>query len=82
MISLERADLVGLVAEVHRAVRMVPVAEHAEALEVGRLLVDLLGRVGAALRLHVAASSLSPTLPNFFSIAFSIGRPWQSQPGT
>ena len=27
------------------------------------------------------ASSLTPTLPYFFSIAISIGRPWQSQPG-
>ncbi len=35
--------------EVHRQVRMVPVAEHAEALEVARFwLLDLLGRVGAA----------------------------------
>ena len=29
-----------------------------------------------------AASSLSPTLPCFFSTASSIGNPWQSQPGT
>ena len=28
------------------------------------------------------ASSLVPTLPHFFSTAISIGRPWQSQPGT
>jgi len=25
---------------------------------------------------------LVPTLPHFFSTAISIGRPWQSQPGT
>src|SRR5207342_1498765 len=31
---------------------------------------------------NAAASSLSPTLPNFFSTTSSIGRPWQSQPGT
>jgi hypothetical protein len=31
---------------------------------------------------NAAASSLSPTLPCFFSTASSIGRPWQSQPGT
>ena len=49
----ERADLVGLVAEGHRQVGIVPVAEHAEALEVRLLPLDLLGRVGArkALRL-------------------------------
>ncbi len=44
----ERADLVGLVAKVHRRVRMVPVAQHAEPLEVLLLPLDLLGRVGAA----------------------------------
>ncbi len=27
------------------------------------------------------ASSFTPTLPYFFSMAISIGRPWQSQPG-
>src|SRR5690606_7832029 len=39
-------------------------------------VVDDLGQ-GADL----VASSLTPTLPYFFSIAISIGRPWQSQPG-
>ena len=34
---------------------MLPVAEHADALEVGHLLRDLLGRVGAALGLHLVA---------------------------
>ncbi len=52
---LQHADLAGLVAEVHGPVRMVPVAEHADALEVGHLLRDLLGGVGAALRLHLVA---------------------------
>jgi hypothetical protein len=57
---------------------MLPVAEHAEALEVGHLLRDLLGRVGAALGLHLVARQAAPKV---FSIWFSIGRPWQSQPG-
>src|SRR6185437_11449097 len=71
----QRAQHVGLVAEIHGAIRLLPVAEHAQALEVVALGIDLLGGV-------FAASSLSPGLPNFFSTAISIGRPWQSQPGT
>jgi hypothetical protein len=53
--ALQHADLARLVAEVHRPVRMLPVAEHAEAHEVGPLLLDLLGGVGPALRLHLGA---------------------------
>ena len=52
---LQDADLAGLVAEVHRPVRMLPVAEDADPLEVDHLLGDLLGRVGAALGLHLGA---------------------------
>ena len=76
----ERADLVGLVLEGHRRVRMVPVAQHAEALELRLLPRDLLGRVGA----RTAAASPRPDrcLPCVFSICTSIGMPWQSQPGT
>ena len=44
----ERANLVGLVAVVHRRVRMIPVAEDAEPLEVLLLPLDLLGRIRAA----------------------------------
>ena len=36
-----------------------PVAEHAEALEVGHLLLDLLARVGAALGLHLDARQVA-----------------------
>ncbi len=43
----QRADLVGLVLVRHRRVRMVPVAEHAEPLELLALVVDLLGGVRA-----------------------------------
>ena len=43
----QRADLVGLVLVGHRRVRMVPVAQHAEALELLALRVDLRGRVRA-----------------------------------
>ena len=49
---LERADLAGFAGEVHGLVRVVPVAEHAQALEVGHLLCDLLGGKGSALGLH------------------------------
>ena len=48
----QRADLVGLVAVVHRHVRTIPLAQHTQALEVLALAVDLLERVGAGLGLH------------------------------
>jgi hypothetical protein len=57
---------------------MVPVAQHAQALEVGHLLP--ICSVAKA-RLLACISSRGRLRPNFFSIAFSIGRPWQSQPG-
>ena len=44
----ERADLLSLEARVHGQVRTVPVAEHAEALELAALQFDLLLRVLAA----------------------------------
>jgi len=45
----QRTDLVGLEIEAQRLVRVVPVADHAQALEVGALQVDLLLGVLAAL---------------------------------
>ena len=45
----QRAHLVGLEAEVERAIRVVPVTEHTETLEVAALDVDLLVGVFAAL---------------------------------
>ena len=59
---LEGADLAGLVGEVHRAIGVVPVGQHAQALEIGHLLVDLLGRESAALGLHVVAAQLAAVL--------------------
>ncbi|MNO90977.1 hypothetical protein D3C76_825110 [compost metagenome] len=44
----QRADLAGLVGEGHGLVRVVPLAEHAQADEVGLLPFDLLGGVFAA----------------------------------
>ena len=57
--AFEGADFTGFVGEVHGAVRALPVAEHAQALEVFALLVDLLGGVGAALGLHVVAAEFA-----------------------
>ena len=45
----QRAQHVGLEAEIHRPVRVFPVAEHAQALEIAALDVDLLAGVLAAL---------------------------------
>ena len=79
----QRADHVGLVGEIHRAIRLLPVAEHAQALEVAALAHrPARRRTRGTSGGRRAASSLSPGLPNFFSTAISIGRPWQSQPGT
>src|SRR4029079_6699021 len=50
----QAADLVGLVAIGHREIRVVPVAEHAQALEIQLLAFDLLGGVGAAQALRLA----------------------------
>ena len=58
----QRADLVGLELEVQRAVRIVPVAEHAQPLEVAALHVDLLGRVFAALLPERGGIQLGPDL--------------------
>ena len=60
--ALEGADLIGLVAEIHGAVGMFPVAQHAQALEVGALDVDLLGGIGAALGLHLVARQVAAEL--------------------
>jgi outer membrane protein len=49
-------------AEVHRAVGWRPVAQHAQALEVGHLQRDLLGGVGAALGLHLVAAEVAAVL--------------------
>ena len=58
--AFERADFIGLVAEIHGAVRVVPLAQHAQALEVGHLADDLLGGKGAAFRLHLVAWKVAP----------------------
>ena len=47
------ADFLGLVLELHRAVGVVPVAENAEALEVGELELALLEGVGTGKALHL-----------------------------
>ena len=49
----QRADLVGLVAVGHGQIGMVPVAEHAQALEILFLPLDLLRRIGAAQALRL-----------------------------
>ena len=57
--ALKGADFTGFVGEVHGAVRALPVAQHAQALEVFALLADLLGGKGAALGLHVVSGQLA-----------------------
>ncbi len=44
----QRTDFSGFVGEIHGAVRIGPIAQHAETNEFGFLAFDLLGRVGTA----------------------------------
>ena len=56
------AKLVGLELEIQRAIRIVPVAQHAEALEVAALHVDLLVGVVAAFLAEFNRVQLDPDL--------------------
>jgi len=58
----ERADHVRFVLEIHRAIRIFPIAEHTEPLEVRALQIDLLRRVFAALRAERRRIDLLPDL--------------------
>ena len=58
----QRADLVGLEVEAQRLVRVVPVADHAQALEIGALQVDLLLGVLAALLAELLGIELGTDL--------------------
>ena len=80
--AAQRAGDRRLVAVVHRQVRLVPVAEHAEPLEVDAHLVDEAGCVGAAGAAEVGDAHPGLLRPSSRSTFSSIGRPWQSQPGT
>ena len=62
----QRADHVRFVAEIHRAVGIFPLAEHAEALEIGALQIDLLGRVFAAQPAEFGSIDLDPYLADAF----------------
>ena len=57
--AFEGADLVGLVLEVHGAVRVVPLTEHAQAFEVGHLDGYLLGGESTAFGLHFVARQVA-----------------------
>ena len=58
----DRANLLRLVARIHRQIGMVPIAENAETLEAGALQVDLRGREGAAGRSKGGGIELLPGL--------------------
>src|SRR5690606_6550658 len=62
----QRADLAGLVAEIERAIRVVPVADHAQALEVLALDLDLGLGVFAALLPELGGVQLDPDLAVLF----------------
>ena len=58
----ESADLVGLVAVGHRQIRILPVAEHPQPLEVSLLAHDLLGGVGAGQALRLLGGKVPTVL--------------------
>ena len=60
--AFERTDLLSLILEVHRAVRMVPFTQYPQPLEVCHLDADLLGRESAALCLHLVAGQIAAKL--------------------
>ena len=66
----------------HRQIRIFPAAEDAQALEIRALHVDVFRRVLAALGPDLAGGHRGLACPSSLSTLISIGRPWQSQPGT
>src|SRR6185312_13745990 len=62
----QRTNDVGLVLEIHRAIRVVPFAEYAEALEIGALQVDLFRRIFAAQFAELRGIDFLPDLADFF----------------
>lgn len=62
----QRADFVGFEAEIQRLVWVVPIADHAQALEIAPLQIDLLGGVFAALLPKFGRIELDADLAVFF----------------
>ena len=73
----------GLVPRVERQVGIVPVTHDAQPLELGALNVDPLHGLGRGRARGSRRGSSSAALePRSLTTLCSIGRPWQSQPGT
>ena len=73
------ADDLRLVSGRERQVRILPVAEHAEPPELLALDIDELARICLAISCRMPAAK---DRANSLTTLNSIGRPWQSQPGT
>ena len=78
----ERARNNRLVGRRHRQIGIIPLPENAETDEVLFLKFDELCGVFTALRRICAAVICAFFDPSWLSTLISIGRPWQSQPGT
>ena len=75
----EGAQDLRFVGRVERQIRLLPIAEHAEPLELLALDIDELARE----RFAASCRTSSGARPrDSFTTLYSIGRPWQSQPGT
>ena len=72
----------GLVARVEREVGVIPVARDPQAEELVALDLDPLHGLGVAERPDLGHAHPGAFEPRSFMTLCSIGRPWQSQPGT
>jgi len=71
----------GFVRMAHGEVGIVPAAEDTKAFEVAFVLLNVAGGVSTAALAELRRETL-PFPPSSFSTCVSIGKPWQSQPGT
>ena len=72
----------GFVLRAHREIGVVPAAENAQAHEILALEVDEFGGVFAAGGADLRCGHVRFLPPSSWSTLGSMGRPWQSQPGT
>ena len=74
----EGAQNFGFVFGIHRQIWIFPIAENAEAFELLALKIDILAREGFGFLRTSSGESSRDSLTTLYSM----GRPWQSQPGT
>ena len=78
----ERARDHRFILRAHGEIRILPLPENAQADEILALQVDVFRGVFAALGADLRGRHVRFRGPNSLSTLISMGRPWQSQPGT